>query len=303
MSALIYTLLLLGGLWLTANLLHGLWVGIRRHRWEQTLSRDGHGVFSGAAAYTLGEGKTALLLLHGFADTPAVWQRLATHLARQGDFTCHALRLPGAAERSATAAQLSLPAWRCAIISEIKALRATAKQVWVVGHSLGGALAIDVALLHPELIHGIALFAPLIAVSRKRSPILPPKVWFGLARLLLSLSPTFESPFSQQGVALDDPSFSYTRDRFIPFAVYRALFKLIQENALKAPQVTHPIFAAVPLKESVVDPVATLKWLAQTPTTAHKTIIELPESGHTTLLEPGWRELTDNLADFIRHHH
>ena len=99
----------------------------------------------------------------------------------------------------------------------------------LIGHSLGGALALDAALRLPDLVNGVALFAPLIEVSRKRCPLLPPHVWFAIARVALCLSPTFESPFAVQGVAEDDPSFAFARDRFIPFCVYRSLFRLIRE--------------------------------------------------------------------------
>ena len=294
----VYTFIILLFLWLAINLLHTAWVEARRFLWERRITRRPDGLLPGAAAFRVGDGPVAVLFIHGFADTPCVWQRMAKRLAAKGSFTCRALRLTGSAEPAARAKKQSLQLWRAQVADELVRLRETHSAVWLAGHSMGGALALDVALRHPDLVDGVAVFAPLITVSRKRSPLLPPDVWFRIARIALCLSPTFESPFSADGVAADDPSFTYKRDRFIPFCVYRGLFELVRSNRGQAARLQKPVFAVTAGRDSVVDTAAAQRWLAGCP--GPKELRELPDTGHVIPLEPGWESLTDGLAVFIQ---
>jgi alpha-beta hydrolase superfamily lysophospholipase len=284
--------------WLGINALHASWVETRRFFWEKRVTRDVNGLLPDAAAFTVGSGPVALLLIHGFADTPRIWKRMAERLAATGTFTCRALRLPGSAEPAPQAKRQSLEHWRQAVDEEIDALRAAHASVWVVGHSMGAALALDAALRTPDKLGGVATFAPLIEVSRRRSPLLPPGVWFRIARVALGLSPTFESCFSADGVAVDDPTVTYTRDRFIPFSVYVGLFQLIRSNRSQAPRLTRPVFAVAAERDSVIDTPAALRWLAACP--GRKEVRTLADIGHVIPLEIGWQSLTDDLAAFIR---
>jgi pimeloyl-ACP methyl ester carboxylesterase len=286
--------------WLGLNLLHAVWVGSRRLLWEKRVARDPSGLLPGAAAFASGSGPTALLFIHGFADTPMIWQRIAARLAATGDFTCRAMRLPGSAEPAAAARRQSLAAWRQAVDRELDALRSTHRTVWLVAHSMGAALAIDAALRRPSAVSGLAVLAPLLQVSPRRSPLLPPAVWFRLARFALALSPTFESCFSADGVALDDPTFTYARDRFIPFCVYRGLFELAQANRSRAGELTQPIFAVTSERDAVVDTPAALRWLAACPGPA--AVHPRNDLGHVIPLEIGWQCLTDDIAAFIHKH-
>ena len=291
------TVIILLLLWLAINFLHALWVETRRHFWQKRIIREPNGLLPEAAAYRIGHGPVALLFIHGFADTPCVWRRITRRLAANGPFTCRAMRLPGSAEPAATAARQSLKRWRAQVADEIVRLRENHETVWLIGHSLGGALALDAALRLPDMVNGVAVLAPMIEIARKRSPLLPPVVWFQLARVALCLSPTFESPFSADGAASDDPTFLYKRDRFIPFCVYRALFQLLHANRHRARRLSCPLFAATAGRDAVVDTPAALRWLRAC--TGPKEIRELAEAEHVIPLETGWEKLTDDLAAFI----
>ncbi|MDR2849223.1 MAG: alpha/beta fold hydrolase [Verrucomicrobiota bacterium] len=286
--------------WLGMNLLHGLWVGVRRRVWERRFARRPDGLLPDAAPFRLGNGSAALLFIHGFADTPRLWRRAAERLAANRAVTCRAMRLPGCAEPPATAGRASLPLWRAQVDGELARLRKTHGTVWVVGHSLGGALALDAALRLPGQVDGVAVMAPLIAVSRKRCPLLPPGAGFAVARRVLGLSPVFESPFSTAIVAEDDPSFTYLRDRFIPFSAYAALFQLVRANRGRAADLACPVFAVLAGRDSVVDSAAARRWLAACP--GPKDIRERPEAGHVIPLASGWEGVFDDLVGFMRSH-
>ena len=297
MKQILYSVGILVGLWLTVNLVHAVWVYTRRVLWERHIQRGPDGLLLDAAGYQIGEGTVAVLFIHGFADTPRVWWRFASRLAGKGAFTCRVMRLPGCAESLRQARKQSLVSWRTQVADEVIRLREHHDQVWVVGHSMGGALALDVAIRQQDIVDGVAVFAPLIDVSRARAPLLHPATWFRLAQLIFALSPTFESPFSVEAVAVDDPSFRYTRDRFIPFGVYRGLFALVRSNRRQATRLKQPLFAVTAMVDAVVDTPAALRWLTRCP--VPKEIHDLAQVGHVIPLERGWQELADQLATFI----
>ena len=286
--------------WLVVNLLHAAWLAVRSAAWEERVGRGPDGLLPEAAAYRIGNGSIGLLFIHGFADTPRIWYRMARHLAEDGRFTCRAMRLPGSAEPAESARRQSLVRWRTHVADEVLRLRASHRSVWIVGHSMGAALALDAALRTPGIVDGVALFAPMIKVSPKRSPVLPPAVWFRLAKVVFGLSPMFESCFSAMGVAVDDPGFTYARDRFIPFAVYDGLFALIRANRKMAQRLTCPVFAVTAEHDSVIDTPAALKWLEACG--GPKEIRALADIGHVIPLEVGWTGLAEAMAAFIRTH-
>jgi carboxylesterase len=123
--------------WLMLNLLVAIWFGVRRRLWERRIRRGADGVLADAAPYTVGNGATALLLIHGFADSPAVFRELAAELAAKG-LACRVMRMPGACEPRAVAARQSPATWLAAVRAEVAVLRATHRQVWLLGHSMGG---------------------------------------------------------------------------------------------------------------------------------------------------------------------
>ena len=292
------TLLTILSLWVGVNLLHAAWVGVRRWLWERRFARDPEGLLPGAAAYAVGTGPVPLLFIHGFADTPGLWKRVTARLAATGAFTCRAMRLPGSAEPAPRARRQSLALWREAVDREIDALRTPPGKLWIVAHSMGAALAVDAALRRPDAVAGLVLLAPLIRVSRRRSPLLPPSVWFRLARVALALSPTFESCFSADCVAVDDNAFTYRRDRFIPFCVYRGLFQLVRANRGAAERLALPVFAITAERDAVVDTPAALRWLARCPGPVQ--LQARADVGHVIPLEIGWQTFTDDFAAFIR---
>ena len=284
-------------LWLAGNALHALWIGVRRRRWERGVRRDVAGILEGAQPYTVGRGAVAVLWVHGFADTPQLFRRMAERLAATGNFTCRVMRLPGAAEPLAAAGRQNAESWLAAVRVEASALRRDHAQVWLAGHSLGGALALTTVLRAPTAADGLILLAPLIEVSRRRSPLLAPRTWFQLARAAFVGTRVFESCFAANVVASDDSSFVYLRDRFIPFATYRGLFALCDGLAGRAADVRVPVFAALAGEDRVVDTPAAQRWLSGIAT--RKEVVELQAAGHTLPLECGWQALTDRIAAFV----
>ena len=284
--------------WLAINLLHGLWIGLRRWRWEAKITRDVNGLLPQAGPYTRGNGPIALLFVHGFADSPMLWSRMADYIQIQDNsFTCRAMRLPGSGDPLSVTRHVTLDQWRQAVDDEVATLRNTHAQVWLVSHSMGGALCIDAAVRKPDAVKGLILIAPLIKVSRKRIPLLPAELGFRCSEWVFLFSPVFESMFAWKPTAADNPTFTYGRDRFIPFQVYRNLFRLIHANEEQASSLTIPVFAALSKFDRVVDSKAASQWLEHV---QGKKEVRWTETGHVIHLGIGWQALTDDILTFIK---
>jgi alpha-beta hydrolase superfamily lysophospholipase len=246
--------------WLAVNLAHAAWIGARRGRWERRVRRGPNGVASDAAAFTCGTGRDAVLLVHGFADTAAVFSGLAGALAAHG-LTCRVMRLPGAGEPLPVAARQTLDGWLAAIREEAMTLRRSHRRVWLAGHSMGAALAALAQLDDPTLADGLVLLTPLFDVSRSRSPLVHPRIWFRIAQVLLPLSRTFESCFPVNVLTADGAAIAYQRDRFIPSATYRGLFDLTDRLRGRAAELRVPIFAVLVPGDRVVNTDAAHAWI------------------------------------------
>ncbi len=266
--------------------LYACFIAYREKRWEQTLQRTGEGLLPLAEPFTCGQGETAILLVHGFADTPRTFYTWAQHITATNDsFTCHAMRLPGMADNG----KPSLDMWLNAIEHEVKELRKDHDTVWIAAHSLGAALSLLVVEKNPELVDGMVLFAPLISVSGKRSFLLAPDTLYKLLSPVLCFTKKLESPFSADRIG-------YTADRFIPLETYKALFTATDHLIASPHRPLLPLFAAVPQRDSIVDSPTSLLWLKDWQ--APHVIIQ-PDMSHLVLTDPGWEDIADQAAAFI----
>lgn len=246
-------------------------------RWEATRVRDAEGVLAGAAAYSVGAGDTALLLIHGFADSPAIWQAMAPAFARRGYF-CRAMRLPGACERfDAYAEKSSREAWIGAVVSESDALRKNHKRVVAVAHSLGATIALNTILEHPQCFDAAVLLAPLIEVSAKRVPFGSAEAWFRFAMRHIKHTPGMVSPFK----APRTPAISGAtpRNRFIPLSVYTAMFASIEFLRGREADISLPLYMMTVARDKIVDS-ATAARFAERCAARKKLVEEFSNTGH-----------------------
>jgi carboxylesterase len=123
------------------------------------------GVVAGAESFTC-EGSTgrALLMLHGFGDTPQTLRYLATRLHAAG-FTVHAPLLPGHGRGLRDFAQASADDYVSAARDALARLRARSPWVGVIGLSMGGAIAARLAAESRD-VRVLALLAPYLTPPR-----------------------------------------------------------------------------------------------------------------------------------------
>ena len=104
-----------------------------------------------------GEGGVPLLLIHGFGGDAAGWGFIQGAIA--GDQDVIAVDLPGHGNSEKTVRDGSIGAQADAVIAFLDALGID--KAHLAGHSMGGGIAIDIALKAPDRIASLTLLAPV----------------------------------------------------------------------------------------------------------------------------------------------
>lgn len=103
-----------------------------------------------------GTGDTTLILIHGFGEHLLTWRNLVDPLAKS--YRVVAFDLPGFGGSEKPAGPYTLPATTARVTDFLQ--RWTVPPRILIGHSMGGAIAVDVALRHPEMVAALVLIAP-----------------------------------------------------------------------------------------------------------------------------------------------
>jgi len=287
---------------LLGDFVYSRYVARKLDRWEKTVERDENGVMAGCQAYTLSPPEpsdVAVLLVHGINDTPYCWRKLAPELAK----TVHirAMRMPGFGQPIPVCAEKGAEDWIAAVKSEAQTLRSKHKKVYLVAHSLGGAVSIQMLLREKEaqekLLDGIVLLAPAIEVSNRRSPILPTRFWHQVGGFFLFTKTTY-NPFGNDA---KDPAEENTanRVRFSHRNTVNETFKLIDENRGRESEIQLPVLLVLSEQDSVNDHNASAVWFDGISSKQKETHWQ-NSSGHALQYDLGWQTVAEKISEFAR---
>ena len=109
----------------------------------------------------IGQGRIGVLFLHGFNSSPHSMREWAKLTADAG-YRVAVPRLPGHGTHWRELNATRWRDWYCCAEREFRSLAANCDQVFVAGHSMGGALALRLAALHPDQVAGLALVNPAL---------------------------------------------------------------------------------------------------------------------------------------------
>ena len=133
-------------------------------------------VLPGAEPFHHDGGRVGALLCHGFTSTPQSLRPWAEHLAA-GGLTVSLPRLPGHGTNVAEANRTSWQDWYAELDRALILLHERCDDVFVMGLSMGGTLAIRLAEEHPDRIAGLVLVNPSLLTKRPDRLLLPVLRW------------------------------------------------------------------------------------------------------------------------------
>lgn len=208
----------------------------RAHAQRRRMDTDGH-VLGAEPVHLVGTSGAAVLLLHGFNDTPQSMRHLAVRLHREG-YTVLAPRLPGhGVSLRRMAREARDDAWRRAVGEAYDTLRARYTTVFLCGQSMGGALAVlqATALATPGDVPALALLAPYLGMPRALQ-------WRSFAATLLQVFSAYHTSSGGERSIHDDAE----RARALgPGIVTAAMLRSLRRVALAAeralPRLTMPV--------------------------------------------------------------
>ncbi|MGZ3409195.1 MAG: alpha/beta hydrolase [Xanthobacteraceae bacterium] len=131
-------------------------------------------------SFTIGEGRTGFLLIHGLGGTPIELKFVAKGLARRG-FKVSCCQLAGHCGTHDDLVATGWHDWYASVTDALDRLREDCDTVVVGGLSMGAVLALHLAAMRPKDVHGLALYAPTLWYDGWSTPWYRFMLRFGLA--------------------------------------------------------------------------------------------------------------------------
>lgn len=214
------------------------------------------------------QGEPGALLIHGFPGSPAEIRPLAQTLFNAG-WSAHAPLLPGFGPDIKTLFERDHEMWIETVNAALESLAQNHHPILVVGHSMGGALALYTARDHA--LDGLILLAPFWKLPldgfwlRFFSPVLHLVMPKAKPFKLLD----FDRPEMRKGIReflpeidLDDPQVqAKIREITIPTRIFTELRRLGQKARRSAPAITSPTLILQGTKDEIVRPARTRELL------------------------------------------
>ena len=285
--------------WLVGDFCYSQYVAYRIRQWETAVPWTSEGRTPDADETTRGSGEPALLLVHGFSDTPQIFRKLVPELVQRG-YTCRAILLPGFGRNVEAYRRSTHQQWLDKLSQEVAELRKTHDQVWVVAHSLGGAISINYQLNHPGELSGLVLITPAVQVSSRRSPVLSTRFWHEFSKVMLPFSTVACSPFAMDARDPAEREREY-RNVFTPRSVVDNTFRLIDANAGRADEIQVPSLFFLAVEDPVVDSPA-IEGFFNACGAADKELVRLDNSGHMAPVDLQWPLIVEELDEFVSAH-
>ena len=242
-------------------------------------------VLPGAEPFSSDGGPVGVLLCHGFTGSPQSMRPWAEHLAAAG-LTVSLPRLPGHGTRWQELNLTRWEDWYAEVDRALTGLSSRCEQVFVMGLSMGGTLAIRLAEQRPGDVAGLVLVNPSLLTTRPDRHLLP------LLQLLLPSWTPIGSDIKKPGVT----ELAYDR---LPLKASYSLSKLWIATRSDLAKVVQPILIFRSSQDHVVEPDSCVLLKDKVSSTSVREVV-LENSYHVATLDNDAETIFAGSLDFVR---
>ena len=244
-------------------------------------------VLPGAEAFSHAGGRTGVLLCHGFTGSPQSLRPWAEYLAEAG-LTVSLPRLPGHGTTWQEMNRTRWEDWYAEVDRALDELRADTDEIFVMGLSMGGCLALRLAELHGPAVSGLVLVNPSVTAETKLFLLAP------ALKLLVPSLKGIASDIKKPGVA----EVGYDR---VPVKAAATLPGLWKVTTRHLDQVSQPVLVYRSAVDHVTGP-ANVESLRRALPANQLEVRECPESYHVATLDNDADAIFTGSLDFVRSH-
>jgi carboxylesterase len=244
----------------------------------EPLSADGHGDLA----------KLGILVLHGFTGSPVSVRPLAERLSKRG-FAIEMPRLPGHGTSPKDLLPLRYADWRAEAHAALTRLRARTQQVFVVGFSMGGTLALDLG--SSEAVDGVVTInAPILdrgGLVVKVAPVM---------EKIMPMAPASAAGLKKNDIKKGGDEQAYA---WVAVAAGNSLARALGEVRGRLKSLTCPLLVIYSREDHSVPPANSkaLPGLVGT-ASANVTVLELQDSYHVATLDNDLPLIDSRIASF-----
>jgi carboxylesterase len=244
-------------------------------------------VLPGAEAFSHEGGRTGVLLCHGFTGSPQSLRPWAEFLAEAG-LTVSLPRLPGHGTTWQEMARTRWEDWYAEVDRAFDELRAGTDEIFVMGLSMGGCLALRLAELHGKAVSGLVLVNPSVSAETKLFLLAP------VLKLVVPSLKGITSDIKKEGAS----ELGYDR---VPVKAAATLPGLWQVTTRHLKEVSQPVLVYRSTTDHVVGP-ANVDILRRGLPASQLEVRELANSYHVATLDNDAEAIFTGSLDFVRSH-
>ena len=244
-----------------------------------------------------------IVIVHGYAEHKGRYRQLVADLAAAG-YGCHLLDLRGHGESGGVRGHVSrFEEYRTDLdcfLDEVRTFAATPVPLLLLGHSLGGLIALDYVLHRPEVFAAVTTSSPFLA------PVLAiPFFERLLLRLAANIVPTFavRSGLDPKGLSHDERVVEeYAADPKVFPTVTLGWFSAVETAQKEVFEAAHaivvPILVLLGGADPIADPERSRDFFARLGSTNRRLVV-YPGLCHEVFNELGRAEVVGDLVEWL----
>jgi carboxylesterase len=241
----------------------------------------------GAEPFAHDGGPVGVLLCHGFTGSPQSLRPWAEYLAEAG-LTVSLPRLPGHGTTWRDLARTSTEDWYAEAARAFEELRGKADEIFVMGLSMGGCLALRLAELLGPAVRGLVVVNPSIAADSKIFLVAP------VLKLLVPSVKGIASDIKKEGAH----ELGYDR---VPVKAAATLPRLWNGTQAQLDRLSQPVLVYHSTEDHVVGP-KSLRLLREALPADQLTVRDCENSYHVATLDNDAPAIFAGSLEFVRTH-